>query len=405
MYGNIDLNVIDLKWKNDGGTVMKYFVPAEFNDLKMRVIAEYKERGVFFLDEGYILSFHKKTNAFPRTLQALLKGAREVAACEDAALYTLFLCRAMEDHALFLRLVPHIEIPDEDFPFLAMLSALPYIEALYEDFSQKSLPADVLADTIGQYEECMFLYEERFGRLGMSKRYFAHMQGYAHCHVLNIGRLRFELHTLKDACMLEHKRTGEQILFVPHGEFNASGLYADTPPIRTDDDRFTAFFEEREHAYIGTAVNARGRCMPDAITLEKEDYFVRLSVGSTCLSVHIPAKGALTREACVESYRRARKIFSSLYPDRDIKAFRCHSWMMSPELEEILKPGSNLLAFQAPYLKYPCRTKGEDIFNFVFKTKPTDLAKLPEDSSLQRALKERYLSGGYLYEYNGIFTV
>ena len=76
-----------------------------------------------------------------------------------------------------------------------------------------------------------------------------------------------------------------------------------------------------------------------------------------------------------------------------------------PELKEILRPNANLLDFQAPFLKYPCKTKGEDVYNFVFKTKPVAPATLPENSSLQRALKAIYLSGGYLYEYNGIFTV
>ena len=79
--------------------------------------------------------------------------------------------------------------------------------------------------------------------------------------------------------------------------------------------------------------------------------------------------------------------------------------MMAPELEEILKPGSNLLEFQKPYTKYPCRTKGEDVLNFVFKMKFTSYNNLPEDTSLQRELKKIYLSGEYLYEYNGLFSI
>ena len=239
----------------------------------------------------------------------------------------------------------------------------------------------------------------------MSKRYFDHMQRYVDCSILNIGRLRFELHTLKDACLLESKKTGKQILFLHSGEINSVGLYADTPPVLEDDDGFTAFFKETEQSYIGTPVDENGRCQRDAVTLDKEEYFIRLPLGATCLSVHIPAKGALTHEACEESYARAKVLFSSLHPHLTVQAFRCHSWMMAPELKKILRPNSNLLDFQAPYLKYPCKTKGEDVYNFVFKTTPVDPATLPEDSSLQRALKEIYLSGGYLYEYNGIFTV
>ena len=75
---------------------------------------------------------------------------------------------------------------------------------------------------------------------------------------------------------------------------------------------------------------------------------------------------------------------------------------MSPELAEILKPGANLLLFQQPYLRYPVPTKGEDVLNFVFFLRFTSFADLPEDTSLQRALKAKYLAGERLYEYGGV---
>ena len=380
-------------------------VPYDFEALHRTVLEEYRTNGVFFLQESYIRALHEKTNAFPRIIEPLLAGAKQVAQDEDAAIYALFLCRAMEDRTLFLKNLPSIEIPIEKHPFLSLLSMLPYIDRLHEYLLEKKLPCDVVEATVGQYEECCFLQQERSGSLGMSKRYFDHMQRYVDCSILNIGRLRFELHTLKDACLLESKKTGKQILFLYSGEINSVGLYADTPPVLEVDDGFTAFFKETEQSYIGTPVDENGRCQRDAVTLDKEEYFIRLPLGATCLSVHIPAKGALTHEACEESYARAKALFSSLHPHLTVQAFRCHSWMMAPELKKILRPNSNLLDFQAPYLKYPCKTKGEDVYNFVFKTTPVDPATLPEDSSLQRALKEIYLSGGYLYEYNGIFTV
>ena len=384
---------------------MKYLVPNDFAALMPRVVEEYKQSGVFFLSEDYIRAIDEKTSAFPHTLESLLSGAEDVKANEDASLYALFLYRAMEDRSLFLKNLPFIEIPDEDFPFLSVLSMIPYIDNLYAYLCEKGLPKDVVSATVRQYEECMFLHEERSGCLGMSKRYFDHMQRYVDLGILNIGRLRFELHTLKDAYLLESRKTGKQILFQHSGEFNSDGLYADTPPILQNDSTFTAFFKETDHSYIGTPVDENGRCMRDAIELDKNEYFIRLPIGSACLSVHIPARGALTHEACEESYKRAKELFSTLHPELKISAFRCHSWMMAPELKSILRPGSNLLDFQAPYLKYPCKTKGEDVYNFVFKTKPIAPAKLPEDTSLQRALKAIYLAGGYLYEYNGIFTM
>ncbi|MBQ9761208.1 MAG: hypothetical protein IJW16_07650 [Clostridia bacterium] len=384
---------------------MKYSIPSEWNGLKNSIYEEYQRDGVFFLDHAYLIGLHNKTGAFARTLEPIIAAAEELTQDTDAALYALFLYRAMEDRSLFLKHLPSVMIPDDNFPFLAFLAFTPYIERLYDYLCEKNLPRDVIQATVGQFEDCLFLYQERFGRLGMNKRYFDHMQRYVDCNVLNIGRLRFEIHVLKDACMLESRKTGNQVLFPISGEMNECGLYADTPPIDPHGTVFHAFFEETETDYVGTPIGADGKCQKTPIRLSKSEYFVRLPVGAHCLAVHIPAKGAFTREACEESYTRAKEIFSLLFPDIEIKAFRCHSWMMAPELKEILREGSNLLTFQAPYLKYPCRTRGEDILNFVFKTTSTDYSTLPEDTSLQRALKQRYLSGNLLYEYNGIFTI
>lgn len=67
---------------------------------------------------------------------------------------------------------------------------------------------------------------------------------------------------------------------------------------------------------------------------------------------------------------------------------------MLPELE------SNIVVLENP------KTEGIDVFNFVFKmqyTKEIDYNSIPEDTSLQRALKNHYLDGKYIYEYEGIF--
>ncbi|MBQ8389225.1 MAG: hypothetical protein IJX46_09915 [Clostridia bacterium] len=358
-----------------------------------------------FFDESYIRKLQAKTDAFPNTVDAIVESAKAAAADTEAARYAHFVSLAMEDRASFNEHLSLFAFPEDEHPMLALLCFLPHIDRLFDRLTALSLPSDVLRDTLRQFEDCIFLHEERFGRLGFAKRYFDHMQRYVDMRILNIGRLRFEIYKVKDACVVENRESGEQTLFVTGGEMNSSGLLVGTPPEKADDVCFNAFFEETETEFVGTPADSRGRCVKEPLRLSKDGHFLRVPEGADCISVHIPAKGALTREACEESYARAKKIFSELYPERDFKAFRCHSWMMAPELEGLLKPGSNLLEFQRPYIKYPVKTRGEDVLNFVFKLKFTSYADLPEDTSLQRALKQVYLSGGYLYEYNGLFTI
>ena len=167
----------------------------------------------------------------------------------------------------------------------------------------------------------------------------------------------------------------------------------------------TVELREWEDRFEGYPISVRGRCAQERGVYPKSEYAVLLRPGDGCLSVHIPANGALNEQVCAESYARARELFAKHYPEVEVKAFHCHSWMMAPELDSLLKPGSNLLAFQRPFLKFPVETAGEDVLNFVFKLKFKSYEDLAEDTSLQRALKAKYLAGEYLYEYGGILPL
>ena len=68
--------------------------------------------------------------------------------------------------------------------------------------------------------------------------------------------------------------------------------------------------------------------------------------GDKVINIHIPAAGALTREACVASLRRMRDFAADFHPDYDYRAFICESWLLDPRFQEILRPSSNILQFQ-----------------------------------------------------------
>lgn len=376
-------------------------LPDEFEATLLRVREEYNKQGVFFLEDAYLARMEQKCDPFPQAREEILQAAKALRADADAALYALFVCRAMEDRTLFMQRLKCIEFPKNAHPLLAFLTFLPAIEELFDFLVQRKLPADVIAATVGQFEACLYVFKERFDHLGMNKRYFDHMQGYVDHKFLNVGRLRYEISTLSHLFVLERIEDGKRVLCLKDAEMNAAGLYRGTPP-ETTEAGFHAFFREEADAFVGTPVSEQGRCQKESVRFPKAEYRLLLQPGDTVLDVHIPAPGPLTEALCAESYARARALFAAHYPEISPKSFHCHSWMMAPELAEVLKPTSNLLAFQRPFLRYPAHTKGEDVLNFVFKWRFTSYADLPEQTSLQRALKARYLAGEYLYEYCGV---
>ena len=112
-------------------------------------------------------------------------------------------------------------------------------------------------------------------------------------------------------------------------------------------------------------------------------------VGDGVLSVHIPENGPLTPALCDTSFVRARQVF----PDH--RTAECRSWLLDPELADVLRPDSNIVRFQR---RFALAGEGEDgnadVLRFVFHTSDPDLDKLAPRTTLERALVERMRAGG-----------
>ena len=98
-------------------------------------------------------------------------------------------------------------------------------------------------------------------------------------------------------------------------------------------------------------------------------------------------------------------MFAECFPEFKPKAFVCFSWLMDPQLREMLNPASKIIAFQSKFLRFPMKTNGEGACIFLFKntlSKKYDIPTLAEDTSLQRKVKRHYLDGKYIYDHGGV---
>ena len=117
--------------------------------------------------------------------------------------------------------------------------------------------------------------------------------------------------------------------------------------------------------------------------------------GSYYIDVHIPGGAPLTPALCAASYAEAAAFFRARYGMEHI-LFGCHSWLLSPELRTILPENSNILAFARDYTILQTNidpTSNAVSFIFHVSGVPADLETLPEETSLQKALKT-HLQGG-----------
>lgn len=378
-----------------------------FADVLDETFAEYEKSGVYFLEDSYIECVNSCENCLSNCLEETIEAAKMLRGNKELSLYALFLHRAMAQRARFLEHLHTFVFPageDAAQRFLPFLVLLPEIPKLYTKLKARSVPEDIVAASLRQFEDCLFLTRERTGSLGYLKRYFDHMQGYVDEKILNIGRLRFEMvQAMESDILVLRNPLGETAVLFDGATINSAGKLYKTPPEAENGSYFTAIVEESETAFSGFPAEKTGNCASSPREYPKNIWKPALRKGDAVLSVHIPNKGALTKEACEDSYRRAQAVFRTCYPAFSWKAFRCHSWLLDPQLEAFLPEYSNILAFQRKFTLYAGQSQGQDVFNFVFKLQSQDYRNIPEDTSLQRALKKHYLAGNFIYEYEGIF--
>lgn len=135
----------------------------------------------------------------------------------------------------------------------------------------------------------------------------------------------------------------------------------------------------------------------EILTLPKDAHPVGDVVGgSPVLSVHIPSNTIMTRETLDASYRKAREFFSKHFPDYKYQCVYCSTWLLSPVLKQILKPGSRILEFQSDYEITYVNSETNDTLKWIYKRDYEDYNQLPEETSLMRSMKQILLQGGKL---------
>jgi hypothetical protein len=78
--------------------------------------------------------------------------------------------------------------------------------------------------------------------------------------------------------------------------------------------------------------------------------------------------------------------------------------MMEKRLRVIMGKDTNVTRFADKYIAYPRDSKGEAIY-FMLYHLPSVVSpqELPENNSMQKAVKKYVCSGNYFYEKGGIF--
>lgn len=169
---------------------------------------------------------------------------------------------------------------------------------------------------------------------------------------------------------------------------------------------FPRFIEEYRASY-GTYGFDRDFWTPRQISMKlfrigELEYEMDMQEGKRIISIHIPSDAVLTTEHCRASYEQAGQFFAEFYPQWKDLPYGCNSWLLAPGLKNVLSEDSNIIRFQNGFEVIRVNEEDCEFLEWVFKRKDIPYQELPEETSLQRNMKQYLLRGGKIGEADGI---
>ncbi len=139
-----------------------------------------------------------------------------------------------------------------------------------------------------------------------------------------------------------------------------------------------------------------GRLQYELGTCVAERILPHVEKGSVCAYIHIPGGKKLAKEAVLASLQQAKEDVVRYYPEtKGAKLVFCtQTWLLSPEIRELLPVESNVLQFQKLFRIVDTIPGNGPFLNFLFRAPgETHYERLPEDTFLRRQVKKCLLEG------------
>ena len=126
---------------------------------------------------------------------------------------------------------------------------------------------------------------------------------------------------------------------------------------------------------------------------------VLLKKDDPVINLHIPEDGRMDMKSCGISMQRMSNFFAEYRPDYDWKGFICESWLLDPQLKQMLPENSNIRKFMSLGYHYDLHESDGSIFRIFGSADPQ---KIENPTTLQRKAAEFIKSGG-VFRSGGFF--
>lgn len=295
------------------------------------------------------------------------------------------------------------------FYLLAYLSALPQAWAKYQALG---VGRAVFRDTFLDVRYYVCDYQELHGVWGYA--HFPWIWRHFAAEIFRLGRLQYMRQPFPGGVHALRRRADGKIVLLADPE----------QPLRSDGHALGAGLEEGQEAdaalgwrpvferlsdgWRGHVVAPYGFATSAARHFAAEDWELALQPGDPVLDIHIPRSDPLTPETIAPSLRAAAEFFTRLAGqtaagEAAFKAFFCHTWFFTPQLQQLLPRASALVQFQRQFYLYPNAGGPGFLWDFVFGERFRERATAPRDTRLRRAVLEHLEQGGELFDMPGVY--
>ena len=362
-------------------------------------LAMFEKEGYRAVDKDRIIKLNDKYYFFRKWFDDVLAAADMIKPDRDLMIHIYTLIVIIKEKAD----IKYLPIPDRkrlDTDFLPMFSLLWFLEDMIADMERRNVPFQVISDTLQGFDAEINDYYDMFHRSGM-RIYVGWFLLFVRCELIRCGRLNFQMTTFNKKIRAYKK--GDDIKVLIDGDYvHEKGMIFGSEKQDDEEGKYFAEIVEEGDTVTGYACNEFGECVKEKVTLVGYEEVLRQ--GDKIISVHIPAHDPFTYEICEESYKIAREVFKNCYPEFEYKAFCCFSWMLEKRLKQIMGRDTNITRFADKYVGFPLKSGGGGCFSFLYHLNgKVPIEQLPENNSMQKAVKKYFLDGNVYYEKGGLF--
>lgn len=291
------------------------------------------------------------------------------------------------------------EFKGESAAFAAFVFTL-MIEDMEKLYTRRDYPHSVFIDTLKDMTVWINRHHDWFGEWGLSETgwLFGHLKG----RLFRLGRLQFNLAECNDVTIYRNA-SNEQVLFPLDGsEFNVKGF-----PRHGDEELYIKVKILESDSFIkSNVVYENGYAVTKDIFLDKSEWECALKPGDCYLATHIPRDGRLDENECKKSFTYAPEFFKKYFPDKNIRAIGCHTWLFDPNFADLLKEDDNILKFQRMYKLFPTERANYTGLSYIFvNIQKENIDGAPSDTSFRRAIKDHILNGGEMRGAGGYIII